>query len=542
MSGFRQPEQPREQMVLWAQRLDDAIGWDHPVRRFDELLHSALFAETFREWESDYILSAGQPPYHPRDLAGLYLYGLLNRLRSSRQLEAACYNRLDVIWLMQRQHPDHSTMAEFVRRHGARLRQLSRTAIQVGVRAELIKLEHVAEDGTKIEAEAGRKSVRSQEKIRSWLSHLDEKIAALEAEWQENERQEAHLFGDQTPWSPSGSVNERQQLAAMKRQQRRLKRALAEIERRREESAAASKVPKAIASTTDPDARVMKDKEGRRKPNYNAQMAVDEASSMIVAGDVNDAAQDSGQMTPLLEQVGENCGQKPQAVSADSSYNTGPELAELEKQGITGYLPDVGVSGDGAQPSDEAQQALQAARNGQPLNEEQWSVLPRGKGQVISRVAFSYDAARDAYRCPAGHWLSLVTRNSGQRKWGLAVRRRYANPVACAACPQVSACCPPAAKGKKKPAAPRYRTIERDQYEEYRERMRARMESEAGRQMYRRRRETVEPRFGEIKSVLGVRRFLHRGLELVRTEWALVCTAVNVGILLRHWDQVAAAL
>lgn len=68
------------------------------------------------------------------------------------------------------------------------------------------------------------------------------------------------------------------------------------------------------------------------------------------------------------------------------------------------------------------------------------------------------------------------------------------------------------------------------------------MESESGRQMYRRRRETVEPRFGEIKSVLGVRRFLRRGRELVGTEWALVCTAVNVGVLLRHWDQVAAVL
>lgn len=91
MSGFRQPEQLREQLVLWIQRLDDAIQWDHPVRRFDELLHVALFAETFRQWQGNYVLSEGKPPYHPRDLAGLHLYGMPNRIRSSRQLEAACH-------------------------------------------------------------------------------------------------------------------------------------------------------------------------------------------------------------------------------------------------------------------------------------------------------------------------------------------------------------------------------------------------------------------------------------------------------------------
>jgi hypothetical protein len=85
------------------------------------------------------------------------------------------------------------------------------------------------------------------------------------------------------------------------------------------------------------------------------------------------------------------------------------------------------------------------------------------------------------------------------------------------------------------------RTINRDQYEEHRERLRARMATAAGRQQYKRRRETVEPRIGLIKHGLGVRRFLHRGLEAVTTEWSLICTAVNLGIVIRHWEQVRAA-
>ncbi len=68
------------------------------------------------------------------------------------------------------------------------------------------------------------------------------------------------------------------------------------------------------------------------------------------------------------------------------------------------------------------------------------------------------------------------------------------------------------------------------------------MSSDAGRAIYALRKQTVEPRFGQIKHALGVRRFLRRGLEKVRTEWSLVCTAVNIGILLRHWKEVAAAL
>ena len=74
------------------------------------------------------------------------MYGLLNRLRSSRQLEAACYNRLDVLWLLQKQTPDHATIAAFVRDHRPRLRQLFRNVVQVGPRAQLIRLEHVAHD------------------------------------------------------------------------------------------------------------------------------------------------------------------------------------------------------------------------------------------------------------------------------------------------------------------------------------------------------------------------------------------------------------
>lgn len=178
------------------------------------------------------------------------------------------------------------------------------------------------------------------------------------------------------------------------------------------------------------------------------------------------------------------------------------------------------------------------------MTEAQWAALPRDASKLLTKRAFVYDEQTDAYRCPAGHALPLLTTTRDPRRWGTAIRKRYgftpygraARPrgeVPCGACPRAGACCREPAKGRR---------IERDQYEEYRERMRARMNCDEGRAVYKRRRETVEPRIGWLKHGLGLRRFMRRGLEQVRTEWSLACTAVNISILLRCWEKVVAVL
>jgi transposase len=531
MSGFREPEMSREQMVLWSRRLDDAIPLDHPVRHMDELLHSDAFHDTFREWERLYMLVEGKPPYHPRDVAGLYLYGMLNRIRSSRQLEAACYNRLDVIWLMSGQHPDHSTIAVFVTEHGPLLRQLFRDVLKVSIRAGLVRLEHVAIDGTKLEADAGKGSVHKKESIELYLGKLDEQIDQLQGEWEANEKREAGLFGSEVPWAPKGEESLEHRMESMKRKQARLKEALASIQRRREENPH-GKEPKAIASVTDADSRVMKDKEGRSKPNYNLQLAVDAGHGVIVATGASDAAEDSGQLTPMLREVEKQCGKLPQEVSADSNYNTGAELAAVEALGVVGYLPDSGASsGSSSQGPSAAESAVQAAHGGETLTDEQWSALPKDKDGRIEKVAFTYDAPKDMYRCPMGVSLPVLRTSQDQQKSGVVIRRQYGGCTECARCAKASMCCKDPKKG---------RTVNRDQYEEHRERLRVRMDTDIGRARYKLRRQTVEPRFGLMKHNWGIRRFLRRGLESVHTEWVLICTAVNLGILLKHWEVVKA--
>jgi transposase len=482
--------------------------------------------------EQRYVLDRGKPPYHPGHLAALYLYGMLHRLRSSRRLEDACHARLDVIWLMRGQTPDHSTIADFVGKHGKALRRLFRDGLRVLIEAGLVKLSHVAIDGSKVEADAGKNSVRGEEKIRSWQAHLDEKIAALEREWVENEEREASLFGETNPWTSARGNGVKKALTQLKRKQQKLQQALAQLERR-QEAHVGSKPLKRIASTTDPDSRSMKDKEGRSKPNFNTQVGVDDACGAIVAADVNDEPEDSGQLTPMVDQVVKNCGDKPVSVSADSQYNTGPDLAAMEEQHIRCYLPDAGQNSEATPQSEATQEALGRVREGQALSESQWEALPRNNQGPIDKSAFVYDETQDEFRCPAGQTLVYLRTTQDKKKWGTAKRRQYGGCAACAGCVHAKLCCRNPEKG---------RVISRDQYEEHRERLRRRMGTEAGREIYKRRKHTVEPRIGHIKHNMGVRRFLRRGIEKVTTEWTMVCAAVNVGILLRHWDEVATTL
>lgn len=536
MSGFRTPELTREQILLWGQRLDEAVPVDHAVRHIDLLLRASVFRETFSEWERCYVLTEGQPPYHPRDLAALYIYGMMNRIRSSRQLEAACYNRIDVIWLMSGQHPDHATIAGFVRNHGPRLRQLHKDVLKVAIAAGLVRLQHVAYDSTKITADAGKGSLRSEAEIADRLAHLEKRLAALEKEWEENEQRESGLLGDDVPWTPGRSHSVPQRLAKMKRMQERLQRALRNIERRREASEH-PQTPRAVASISDPDSRFMPSKEGGCRPNYSAQIGVDAAHGLIVAAEVNDRAEDSGQLVPLLNETQRNCGVLPDEASADSSYNTGPDLAALERMGVTGYLPENNERSDGErvalQVADpKISDALNAVREGSELTDAQWAALPRdGKGR-ITKDAFVYDRERDVFRCPMGQLLTPWRIDYDRKNWGERLRQQY-KCGACQSCPHTKDCCINPVRG---------RTVGCDQYEECRQRLKTRMATTKGLSRYRLRGQNVEPRIGLIKHVWGVRRFLHRGVEAVRTEWFGVCTAVNLSILLRHWGKVQAVL
>lgn len=214
-------------------------------------------------------------------------------------------------------------------------------------------------------------------------------------------------------------------------------------------------------------------------------------------------------------------------------FNTGPELAAMEAQQINCYVPDAGQNSEAGPLSEATQEALAWVGEGRVLTELQWEALPRNNQGLIDKSAFVYDELQDTFRCPAGQTLVFLSTSQDKKKWGTAKRRRYGGCAGCADCVHAKLCCKHSDKG---------RLVGRDPYEAHRARLRLRMVTEEGREIYKRRKCTVEPRIGHIKHNMGVRRFLRRGLEKVTTEWMLVCTAVNLGILLRHWDEVMSTL
>ena len=263
---------PRDQLTLFAQRLDDAIAEDHPVRLLD-----ALLAELdWSAFESRYHGSLGQPPIHPRILAGVILYGLMSRVRASRSLEEALTMRIDFRWLASGHTADHTTLSEFRRNFPDELKGLF---VQIGLLAAelgITSLKRLAFDGTRIKANNRRNGSRSPKRLREMQQELRDRFAELQAQAEQEDAADDEQFGQGAPHRLPD------ELAEVERRRQQIAGALAELEKF---EAADEEPPKRIP-LTDPDARISPNKDGGFAPNYTPLAGVDVESGLIVTEDV----------------------------------------------------------------------------------------------------------------------------------------------------------------------------------------------------------------------------------------------------------------
>jgi len=531
MSGFRKPEQPRDQGVLFPLRLDESLSEDHPARHLLAILESPSFEGPLRKMVRSYRLSEGRPPYHPKYMVALYLYGMMSRVRSSRQLENACHHRIDFMWLMEGQKPDHTTIHGFVHRHKKVLPELFRKVLEVGALAGLVKLRGVAVDGTLVRANAAIGSVKRREKIKELAAKVDETAKAMEKDWEAQEAADEAVFGqDADDMVPPRHKDAATRDAALRERKARLDEALAVIDRRVEDSEHPD-ATKAKTSTTDPESRFLKGKDGTKRPHFNAQVAVDIDSGMVVADGVTDSANDFGQLTPMIEKVEANCGRLPETAVADSGYTTGAELERAEAMQVKALLPERGQPKAG--DSDEQEALRSKIAQGEALTESELDALPVYPNGLFGKRAFVYDKEADGYRCPMGVFLAYSKTTKDKKRGGVSKRREYGGAPECAECPLAARCY----KSKKK-----MRTVSRDQYEHHRERSRERMMSEEGQKLYAARAPVAERPFAQVKGNCGINRFLRRGLEQVRLEWSLLMSAINLSVLISNWDKTEKAL
>jgi transposase len=496
----------RKQLVLYPQHLDEIITDTDPIRTLD-----AIFTELdWSTWEARYDGHRGQPPIHPRLIAGCIFYGIMRNIRTSRELEDATRNRIDFRWFLCGREIDHSTFAGFRVRFNAELKSLNQQiSLLICERSKQDVLALVL-DGTRIRADSDRHGARTAEclerLVKACAEELDKRLARLSQADEQEEATEAQIEALRS------EIEDLQR--KVKKYETALETARVRDEKKRKEhgkNAIPVRVP-----VTDPEAQLSPNKDGGFAPNYTALVGVHEGTGHIIYEDVLPDSDEGATVSSSVESVRQDLGNAPTRVSADSNFATGETLTWLDEQGVDAYMPtntDFRESNPAMRPDPT-----------QPVDEERIKKLPKKDGK-FSHAAFIYDAEQDLYYCPAGQ--SLRPNGAGKYYRTGVDYVKYQCP-GCAQCPMAEHCVKEGATE---------RTLQRDEYQQLREKTGKRMATKEGQEIYARRAPVVEGVFAIIKHIMGVRRFLVRGLDKVRIEWSWICGAFNLKKLLRLMIQ-----
>jgi transposase len=304
----------------------------------------------------------GRPPYHPALMVKLLIYGYCIGKMSSRKLEQATYEEVAFRVLSCNQQPDHDSIAGFRKRHLKELGRLFVQVLQLCERAGLVKLGHVAIDGTKIKANASKYQSLSYARMQDVEQELATEVARLLGEAQRIDEEEDALYGpgkrgDELPAELRDRETRLARIRVLKAELEEEAKAAAEQARAEKEKEAGAKryrrpkwevseqgeilpLPKSKRNLTDPDSRMMKDLVTQSfQQGYNAQMGVDAQAQIIVGAKVVQAGNDQQQLIPVLQEVAQNLGKMPEAVSADGGYFSTSALTHEAVRGVNLHVP-----------------------------------------------------------------------------------------------------------------------------------------------------------------------------------------------------------
>lgn len=425
--------------------------------------------------------------------------------------------RIDFHWLLEGRTIDHTTFCKFLIRAGAeRVQRLFQELNRAMAQRQKATLADLFIDGTRLRANSNRHGSRTAATLEKQVAELDAQLAKGVEELSAEAAEEAQAS------SPSGraednTVKLEAQRDRQKAEREKLARAL-EVARERDKAkksidgqeARGVRVP-----VTDPDAYVMPNKEGGYAPNYTPVLAVDAQARLIVAASVAEGDSEAQTVDGLTAQVEALRGALPKRIGADSKFAWGKNLEAAKANGVEIYAP--------LQP-DRAENPALRQNLREPVSASNIEKLPKC-GKKLSKEAFVYDKASDCYFCPMGRALPLFcTLQQKDRRGNRFVGWKYRSKD-CSDCPLAAVCLSSQTK---------LRQVRRDPYDELREEVAKRMQTDEGRAFYQQRAPQVEGVFGTIKAGMGIRRFLRRGHEKVSTDWLLICAAFNVKSLIRR--------
>jgi transposase len=456
---------PRSQAVLFATCLDDAIEADHEVRLIDAFVDSLKLAEY--GFKLDHVEN-GRPAYHPATLLKLFIYGYLNRIRSSRQLEKECKRNIEVIWLISSLQPDHNTIANFRKDNPKAIKKVFRATVQVAKHFELIGGSLLAGDSTRLRAQNSKKNNRApmrynEKKIQRHLAYIERRLeeytqALSDADNDEKRNQFQHKIAQQ-----------QQRKAGYEQLQKQLKESGQEQ-----------------ISTSDPESRLIMIRANISEVAYNIQTTVDAQYCLPIDYQVTNQ-NDAKAMGPMGRRAKSIIGKHDLTVLFDKGYYTGSELEIAQKLGMTTLV------------------AISAPASSAPNPD-------------YNADKFIYDADKDHYVCPEGSFLtSRGNFYAKKHKAGKQTLFRQYKSSACKTCVVKSSCT----------SSKQGRTIERNQHAHCYEQNRKNLETYP--QIYKQRQAIVEHPFGTIKRQWGFDYVLtKKGMQRASADVGLVFIAYNL--------------
>ena len=282
----------------------------------------------------------GQPPYHPRMMTKILLYGYCVGVFSSRQMQKKLVEDVGFRMLAAGNEPDFRTISDFRRLHLAALQGLFDQMLQIALQAGTMKLGRVVLDGSKVKAHASKHKAMSygrmqedEKRLRAEVKRLLEQAEKVDVE--EDGRYGRDQSGDELPVE---LARRETRLKKIREAQQALEeRAREQAKRKGEPEAEAKPEAKMQYNFTDPESRIMKGADSFVQA-YNAQVAVEPDFQLIVGQGVTQEANDKQQMKPMVEVIQEQSGQKPAEVVSDSGYCSDANLGYLEKNKIEGFV------------------------------------------------------------------------------------------------------------------------------------------------------------------------------------------------------------
>lgn len=320
----------RDQVEMRYCSLEELLEPEHPAR----VVWQMVCGLDLGRWLQEIEAVEGRPGRNatdPRLLTAIWVYATLQGIGSARRLEDLCRKHLAFQWLCGGVTLNHHLLSDFRSKGGdkwdALLTQIVATLLNEG----LVTMNRVAQDGMRVRANAGKSSFRRTGTLQR---HLEEARVQVEALKQ---------LADEAPSELSNRERAARQRAAREKQER-LEEALRqceELQRERDERAQRSKEPakEARASTTDPDARVMKFADGGYRPGFNVQFSTDTESGVIVGVEVNNAGSDGEELVPMLDQLQERYGRVPPEALVDGGFSSREAITQAAERQCTVYAP-----------------------------------------------------------------------------------------------------------------------------------------------------------------------------------------------------------